>query len=72
MEEWWNEGGNGVLFLPPTEEAMEGGYCMELGVACGRGSIGDGVGDGIEAVDNGVGWCDGRDGEVVMMKVNHV
>ena len=38
---------------------------MELGVACGLGSIGDGIGDGIEAVDNGVGWCDGRDGEVV-------
>jgi hypothetical protein len=43
---------------------------MELGVAGGGGSIGDGVGDGIKAVDNGVGWCDSRDGEVVMTKVN--
>jgi hypothetical protein len=23
-------------------------------------------------VDNGVDWCDGRDGEVVMMEVDHV
>ncbi len=28
---------------------------MELGAAGGGGSIGDGVGDGVEAVDNGVG-----------------
>jgi hypothetical protein len=34
--------------------------------ACGGGSIGDGAGDGVKAGDNGVGWCDGRDGEVVM------
>jgi hypothetical protein len=72
MEEWWSDGGNGVWFLPPTEEVVESGYCMELGVACGGGSIGDGVGDGIEAVDNGVGWCDGGDGEVVMMEVDRV
>ncbi len=45
---------------------------MELGTACGGGSIGDGVGDGIKAVDNGVGWCDGWDGEVVMTEVNSV
>jgi hypothetical protein len=45
---------------------------MELDVACGGGSIGDGVGDGVKAVDNGVGWCDGRDGEVVMTEVNSV
>jgi hypothetical protein len=45
---------------------------MELGVACGGGSIGDGVGDGVKAVDNGVGWCDGWDGEVVMMEVDSV
>ncbi len=45
---------------------------MELGVACGLGSIGDGIGDGIEAVDNGVGWCDGRDGEVVMTNIDSV
>jgi hypothetical protein len=45
---------------------------MELGITCGGRSIGDGVGDGIKAADNGVGWCDGRDGEVVMMEVNSV
>jgi hypothetical protein len=45
---------------------------MELGVACGGGSIGDGVGDGVKAVDNGVGWCDGWDGEVVMTEVDSV
>jgi hypothetical protein len=45
---------------------------MELGVACGRGSIGDGVGDGVKAVDNGVGWSDGQDGEVVMTEVDRV
>jgi hypothetical protein len=45
---------------------------MELGIACGGGSIGDGIGDGIEAVDNGVGWCDGWDGEVVMTEVDSV
>jgi hypothetical protein len=72
MEEWQSDSGNGVWFLPPTEEVMESGYCMELGIACGRGSIGDGVGDGIEAVDNGVGWCDGWDGEVVLTEVDHV
>jgi hypothetical protein len=45
---------------------------MELGVACRGRSIGDGVGDGIEAVSNIVGWCDSRDGEVVMTEVNSV
>ncbi len=58
--------------LPPTEEVAESGYCMELGVACGRGSISDDIQDGVEAVDNGVGWCDNWDGEVVMTEVNHV
>jgi hypothetical protein len=43
---------------------------MKLSFACGGGSIGDGVGDGIKAVDNGAGWFDGWDGEVVMMEVN--
>jgi hypothetical protein len=66
MEDWRSDGGTGAWFLPPTEEVTESGYCMELGIACGGGSIGDGVGDGIKAVDNGVGWYDGRDGEVVM------
>jgi hypothetical protein len=45
---------------------------MELGIAGGGGSIGDCVGDGVKAVDNGVGWCDGRDGEVVMTEVDCV
>ena len=51
---------------------MESGYCMELGITGGGGSIGYGIGDGVEAVDNGVGWCDGRNGEVVMMEVDSV
>jgi hypothetical protein len=71
-EDWRSEGGAGAWFLPPTEEVTESGYCMELGVACGGGSIVDGFGDGIEAVDNGVGWCDGRDGEVVMTEDDSV
>jgi hypothetical protein len=45
---------------------------MELGIACGGGSIGDGIGDGVKAVDNGIGWCDGQDGEVVMTEVDSV
>jgi hypothetical protein len=45
---------------------------MELGIAGGGGSIGDGIEDGVEAVDNEVGWCDGRDGELMMTEVNHV
>ncbi len=72
IENWRSDGGTGVLFLPPTEEVMESGYCMELGVACGGRSIGDGIGDGVKAVDNGVGWCDGWDGEVVMTEINSV
>ncbi len=72
MEDWRSDSGTGVWFLPPTEEVAESGYCMELGIACGGGSIGDGVGDGIEAVDNDVGWCDSWDGEVVMMEVDSV
>jgi hypothetical protein len=72
LADWRSDSGDGAWFLPPTEEVMESGYCMELGVACGGGSIGDGVRDGIKAVDNGVGWCDGQDGEVVMMEVDSV
>ena len=45
---------------------------MELGIACGGGNIGDGIGDGIKAVDNGVGWCEVWVGEVVMTEVNSV
>jgi hypothetical protein len=69
---WWYDSGNGAWFLPPTEEVAESGDCMVLGLASGGGSIGDGVGDDIKAVDNGVGWCDIRDGEVVMTEVNCV
>ncbi len=72
IKDWQSAGGAGAWFLPPTEEVAESGYCMELGIACGGGSIGDGVGDGIKAVDNGVGWCDGWDGEVVMTEVDSV
>jgi hypothetical protein len=72
LAEWRSDGGDGVWFLPPTEKVTESGDCMELGIACGGGSIGDGVGDGIKAVDNGVGWSDGRDGEVVMTEVDSV
>jgi hypothetical protein len=72
MEEWWSDGGNVVWFLPPTEEVAESGYCMELGIACGGGGIGDGIGDGVKAVDNGASWCDGWDGEVVMTEADHV
>jgi hypothetical protein len=45
---------------------------MELGITCGGGSIGDGIGDGVKAVENGLGWCDGWDGEVVMTEVDSV
>jgi hypothetical protein len=65
-------GGDGAWFLPPTEKVTESRNCMELGVTCGGGSIGDGIGDGVKAVDNGVGWCDGWDGEVVMTEVDSV
>ncbi len=72
MKEWRSEGGNGAWFLPSAEEVVESEYCMDLGVTCGGGSIGDCVGDGVKAVDNGVGWCDGWDGKVVMKEVAHV
>ncbi len=72
LVDWQSDGGDGAWFLPPTEVVTESGYCMELGIACGGGSIGDGIGDGIKAVDNSVGWCDGRDGEVVMTEVDSV
>jgi hypothetical protein len=54
LTDWRSDGGDGAWFLPLTEEVAERGYCMELGVACGGGSIGDGVGDGVKGVDNGV------------------
>jgi hypothetical protein len=43
-----------------------------LRVAGGGRSVGDGIGDGIQAVDDGVGGCDSRDGEVVVAEVNCV
>ncbi len=42
LEDWRSDGGAGA-FLPPTEEVMESGYCMKLGIACGGGRIGDGI-----------------------------
>ncbi len=72
LADWRSDYGDGAWFLPPTEEVTESGYCIELGIACGGGSIGDGIGDGIKAVDNGVGWCDGWDAEVVMTEVDSV
>ena len=45
---------------------------MKLGIAGSRGSIVDGIGDGIKAVDNCVGWCDSWDGEIVVMEVDCV
>jgi hypothetical protein len=45
---------------------------MELSITGGAGSTGDGVGDGVKAVNNGVGWCDSRYGEVVVTEVNCV
>jgi hypothetical protein len=72
LAEWQSDSGDGAWFLPPTEKVMESGNCMELGIACGGGSIGDGVGDGVKAADNGVGLCDSWDGEVVMTEVDGV
>ncbi len=72
LVDWRGYGGDGAWFLPPTEKVTESRNCMELGIACGGGSIGDGIGDGVKAVDNNVSWCDGRDGEVVMTEVDSV
>ena len=41
-------------------------------VAGGGRSVGDGIGDGIQAVDDGVGGCYSWDGEVVVAEVNCV
>ncbi len=61
-----------MWLFPSAEEVMESGDSIELGVAGGGGSIGDGVRDGIKAVDNDVGWCDRWDGEIVVTEVNCV
>jgi hypothetical protein len=72
LAELRSDGGDGSWFLPPTGKVTESGDCMELGITCGGGSIEDGIGDGVKVVDYGVGWCDGRDGEVVMTEVDSV
>jgi hypothetical protein len=72
MEVWRSGSGKGAWLLPPTEEVAESGDCMKLGIAGGGGSIGDGIEDGIEAVDNGVGWCDSWDGKIVVTEVDCV
>jgi hypothetical protein len=72
MEVWRSGCGRDAWPLPPTEEAAESGDCVELGITGGGGSIGDGIGDGIKAVDNGVSCCDSQDGEIVGMEVNCV
>ncbi len=65
--------GRGCLWcFPLAKEVSEGGDCMKLRVAGGGRSVGDGIGDGVQAVDNGVGRCYGWDGEVVVTKVNCV
>jgi hypothetical protein len=71
-EVWRSGSGNGAWLFPPTEEVAESGDSVELGVIGGGGSIGDGIGDGIEAVDNGVSWCDSQDGEIVVTEVDCV
>jgi hypothetical protein len=55
-----------------AEEISEGGDCMKLRVAGGGRSVGDGIGDGVQAVDDGVGGCYSWDGEVVVAEVNCV
>ncbi len=72
LVDWQSDSGAVAWFLPLTEKVMESGYYIELSVACGGGSIGDGIGDGVKAVDNCVGWCDGRNSEVVMMEGDSV
>ncbi len=41
-------------------------------VAGGGRSVGDGIGDGVQAVDDGVDGCYSWDGEVVVAEVNCV
>jgi hypothetical protein len=43
-----------------------------LRIAGGGRSVGDGIGDGVQVVDNGVGGCDCWDGEVMVTKINCV
>ena len=45
---------------------------MKLCVAGGGRSVGDGIGDGVQAVDDGVSGCYSWDGEVVVAEVNCV
>ncbi len=41
-------------------------------IAGGGRSVGDSIGDGVQAVDDGVGGCYSWDGEVVVAEVNCV
>jgi hypothetical protein len=72
MEVWRSGSGKGMWILPLTEEVTESGDCVELGIAGGGGSFGEGIGDGTKAVDNGGSWCDSQDGKIVVMEVDCV
>jgi hypothetical protein len=72
MDMWRSGCGKGAWLLSPTEKVAESGHCVKLVIAGGGESIGDGVGDGIKAVDNVVDWCNSWDGEIVVMKVDCV
>ncbi len=48
LVDWQSDSGDVAWFLPPTEDVTKSGYCMELGVAYGGESIGDGIGDGVK------------------------
>ncbi len=50
--------GRGSSHQLKRSQTTESGDCMELGIAGSGWSIVDGVGDGVKAVDNCVGWCD--------------
>ncbi len=60
------------MCFPLAEEVSEGGDCMKLRVTGSVRSVGDGIGDGVQAVDDGVGGCCSWDGEVVVAEVNCV
>jgi hypothetical protein len=68
-EVWQSGVDDWAWFLPLTEEVAESGDCVELGITVSGGSIVDGIGNGVKAVDNCVGWCDICDSEVVVMEV---
>jgi hypothetical protein len=45
---------------------------VDLCIAGSGGSIVDGVGDGVKAMGNCVGWCDSQNDEVVVTEVDCV